>query len=204
METDHILNKKRHQNLNRISNSKFKQNLKKRRTCAPSPKLSPRHSCSSVSEEILTPNSESNSSSGMDSYPSSSSASTTIIHAARTFAQHTQRAISLSQSNCRNQSVTISQSVAISLSLSQSVCRNHDQSVAISLSQSVGQSQSVSRNQSVAVYLRQQSERQQSERQLPPKTYRSLRTQQLDFSHTHTQPIRPAARPEWTAYLTAR
>ena len=149
--------------------------------------------------------SEFDSSSGMESYPSSSSASTTIIHAAaRTFAQHTQRAISLSQSNCRNQSVTISQSVAISLSLSQSVCRNHDQSVAISLSQSVGQSQSVSRNQSVAVYLRQQSERQQSERQLPPKTYRSLRTQQLDFSHTHTQPIRPAARPEWTAYLTAR
>ena len=188
METDHILNKKRHQNLNRISNSTFKQNFKKRRTCAPSPKLSPRHSCSSVSEEILTPNSESNSSSGMDSYPSSSSASTTIIHAACTFAQHTQRAIKLSQSICHNQSVS----------------RNQPESVAISLSQSVGQSQSVSRNQSVAVYLRQQSERQESERQLPPKTYRSLRTQQLDFSHTHTQPARPAARPEWTAYLTAR
>ena len=111
----------------------------------------------------------------MESYPSSSSASTTIIHAACTFAQHTQRAIKLSQSICHNQSVS----------------RNQPESVAISLSQSVGQSQSVSRNQSVAVYLRQQSERQQSERQqserqLPPKTYRSLRTQQLDFSHTHS------------------
>ena len=40
--------------------------------------------------------------------------------------------------------------------------------------------------------------------ELPPKTYRSLRTQQLAFSRSHTQPARPTARPEWTGYLTAR
>ena len=40
--------------------------------------------------------------------------------------------------------------------------------------------------------------------ELPPKTYRSLRTQRLDFSHTHTRPARPTTRPEWTGYLTAR
>ena len=80
-------------------------------------------------------------------------------HTIRIQPTHNQRAISLSQSNCRNQSVAIRQSVAISLS--QSVCRNHDQSVAISQSQSVCRNQSVaitlsqslSRNQSVAVYL---------------------------------------------------
>jgi hypothetical protein len=68
-------------------------------------------------------------------------------HTIRIQPTHNQRAISLSQSNCRNQSVAIRQSVAISLS--QSVCRNHDQSVAIS------QSQSVCRNQSVATTLSQ-------------------------------------------------
>ena len=64
-------------------------------------------------------------------------------HTIRIQPTHNQRAISLSQSNCRNQSVAIRQSVAISLS--QSVCRNHDQSVTTS------QSQSVCCNQPVAI-----------------------------------------------------
>jgi hypothetical protein len=125
METEHILNKKRHQNLNRISNSKFKQNLKKTShmrafaEVVPSPQLQfslRRDSDSEFGVELEFRHGFVSFFEFCEHNNHSRSTHVRTTHPAR----NQSVAIKLSQSNCHNQSVSRNQPESVAISLSQS------------------------------------------------------------------------------------